>query len=154
MASVQEAFHLLTNVEFRSRVCNLLLYIFFDWSCQVPLRDAECTYSIVRYFINKYEAHGLVAFSPEDEGYLANWGLNPGTWNIWYFYIKTDFTDDAGKLSALWGLQAFRKHFFRCLGLCWLHLFLQGNLKHLLTIILLHLNKGTLSGILISRLLY
>lgn len=64
MAHLQEAFHVLTNMEFYKKV---------------KFRSPTATYEIVRYFVNKYEAQGLVNFSAEDEKYLANWGLNPGT---------------------------------------------------------------------------
>ena len=54
---------------------------------------------------------------------------------------------DSRTVSPLWALTAFRSSFFKRLGICWLHVELQGLWKSHLSALLSDLSPGELDGV-------
>lgn len=56
-------------------------------------------------------------------------------------------------VSPLWCLVAWRRSFFKRLGICWLHVELQGVLKHHIAAVLAKYTKGDFNGRYFSSIL-
>lgn len=60
--------------------------------------------------------------------------LSPRLWNdIKYDSVHSHLHALMTVVSPLWALRAFRQSFFKRLGVCWLHVFLQGIFKVMLS---------------------
>lgn len=116
---------------------------------QVPTRDPKLTYDALRYAqlqMTELAQGGGAASEASIRRTLDAVGMTEEAVSACPRRISTSLTPFAE--CPLWLLDAIRDHLFEHLGLCWLHIEVEGNLKHVISAIVLNLSEEKRQGTL------